>query len=374
MSRFRFDIARESDDASLRQLLRSTPSDGQLRIAFCREPSYFDGSSVEGESRQTIICRDMAQGGRVVGMGARAVRNVWVRGERSRLGYLGGLRLLPEYRNTGLVARGYRKLRAIHEEDPVPYYVTTIAEGNTRAWNILTSGRAGLPRYRYLCDYRTTAIPLVCRNPRSSALKSSCRYDIQRGTLSCLQDVTEFWRRHAQVRDLFPEYRQKDLEASDGLLRGFDIEQLLIARLDGDIVGTLGVWDQTGFRQSMVQDYGFWLRTLRPVVNLWSTIRGRAGLPAVGETLRLLFAAIPVVNETHADCFRHLLVTARNLAAGRGFGHLVLGMTDHDPLWKMTPPRLGVVYRTRVCTVHWDRDACLHDPPLESPYLEAGCL
>ena len=41
MSRYRFDLATEADDAALRRVLADTPMPGRIAVSFRREPSYF---------------------------------------------------------------------------------------------------------------------------------------------------------------------------------------------------------------------------------------------------------------------------------------------------------------------------------------------
>ena len=57
----------------------------------------------------------------------------YVNGEPQRVGLLSDLRLAQHARGGTLVARGFRVLRALHEADPVPYYLTAILDGNQRA-------------------------------------------------------------------------------------------------------------------------------------------------------------------------------------------------------------------------------------------------
>ena len=40
------------------------------------------------------------------------------------------LRLVPAYRNRGLIARGYAFFRDLHADARTPLYLTTTAEGN----------------------------------------------------------------------------------------------------------------------------------------------------------------------------------------------------------------------------------------------------
>src|SRR5687768_7151444 len=106
MSRFRFELAALADDADLRHVLRETPMEGRISVAFRREPSWFKAAAIDGEPRQVVVCRD-CDSNHIVGFGSRSIRTLYVDGQPQRMGYLSSLRLLAAYRNRGLVARGY---------------------------------------------------------------------------------------------------------------------------------------------------------------------------------------------------------------------------------------------------------------------------
>src|SRR4051812_48326086 len=125
MSRYRFELATPADDADLCRVLAATPMEGRIAVAFRREPSWFAGAVVDGRSRQVVACRALPRG-RVTGLGCRSTREVYASGAPASVGYLSGLRVLPEHRNLGLVARGYARLRELHGDARVPFYLTTV--------------------------------------------------------------------------------------------------------------------------------------------------------------------------------------------------------------------------------------------------------
>jgi hypothetical protein len=131
----------------------------------CSAHEHRPGAAVvDGFSRQVVACRDQNTG-RIFGFGCRSLRELYVNGQPTVVGYLSSLRVLPEYRNRGLVARGYAFFRRLHADGRTPFYLTTIAEGNETALQILTSGRAGLPMYHAAGRYHTIAIALPRRGP-----------------------------------------------------------------------------------------------------------------------------------------------------------------------------------------------------------------
>ena len=150
----RFELARADDDAMLRDLLRNTPLGGAVRTTLRREPNYFTGSATEGPVHQVLVAREESSG-EVVGTATRSVRERYVDGTPTPVGYLGGLRLLPRVRNRWVLARGFRALRELHADGRADFYLTTITEGNSRALESLLGGRAGLPHYHELGRYFT---------------------------------------------------------------------------------------------------------------------------------------------------------------------------------------------------------------------------
>ncbi len=381
MKRFRFEIAETTDDPGLRALLRETPTDGNIRLTFCREPNFFDASVVEGHHHQTIICRDMDARGQIVGMGSRSSRPCWIDGRVERLGYLSGLRIDPKYRGAGLLHRGYRMFAEMHQQAPRSLYVPAIADGNERAWNLLTSRRAGLPEYYYACDYLSFAIPLRCSSKSLHLPSQQGRYVLQRGSEEQMEELIRFWRSSGRGRSFFPAYQLSDFQ-NDGIMRGLQPSDILIARCQRQIVGTIAAWDQMDFRQTVAQGYGDLLGRLRPLINAWSRFRKMPELPEIGQSIALRLAALPIISKEHSDCFPILLQALRQLCSGDRHRYLVLGLTEHDFLLKTLPRLPGQIYRTRLCLVRWANDqdsqvdkyfqaSFLRQSP---PYLELGSL
>ena len=116
MSRYRFELA----DAGRRRRpaarsWRRRRWRAASRVSFRREPSWFDGapSSTAASARWSpaATCgRGPARRLRLP-LGRRRVMSTAGRGS---VGYLSSLRLLPEHRNRGLVARGYAFFRQLH--------------------------------------------------------------------------------------------------------------------------------------------------------------------------------------------------------------------------------------------------------------------
>jgi hypothetical protein len=375
VSRYRFELASAADDADLRRVLAETPMPGPITVTFQREPSYFDAAVVEGDFRQVLACRD-GNNGPIVGFGARAIDERYVNGRPEPVGYLSGLRLLEAHRNLGLVARGYAYLRRLHEDGRTRLYVTTIAAGNEQAIRLLTSGRAGLPAYHFAGRYHTMALP-IGRGRRYVGAQDSPRgandVQVRPARPDDLPDVLAFLQAVGPGRQLFPRYQAGDFFNPSGALRDLAAYDLLLAFRAGKLVGTLGAWDQAGFKQTIVAGYGSYLRWLRGLYNCWAGLRGRPRLPQPGQALRYLTAALPVVAGDDAVVFKALVdaLLCRTPAAE----YLLIGLAEGDPLLAVLRSYRGVCYTTNVYLVCWqDGDelrASFDGRPL---YLELGSL
>jgi hypothetical protein len=366
MSRYRFDLATEADDADLRRVLAETPMPGRIAVSFRREPSYFAAAAVDGRFRQVVAARD-ADSGRIVGFGSRSVSQRYVNGLPTPIGYLSSLRLLDGHRNRGLVARGYAYFRRLHADGLAPLYLTTIAEGNSVALSLLTSGRAGLPRYHPDGRFLTAAIPVQ----RSRSLRSEV--SVRSAKIEDRPAILEFLHRVGPRRQFFPCYDADDLFTRDGAFRELRPDDLLLAIRGGAIVGTLGVWDQGGFRQTVVHGYARPLAWARPVYNAWARWSGRPILPGPGDPFRYRFAALPLVADDDAAVFAALL--GASLARCEEADYLLVGLHESDPLLSVLRHRRATWYTTRLFHVCWD-DGEVVRQSLDGrpPYLELGCL
>jgi hypothetical protein len=370
MSRYRFELATPNDDADLRHILAATPMEGKIAVAFRREPSWFAGAVVDGRFRQVVACRDLRTE-RIIGFGCRSVREVHVNGRPGLVGYLSSLRVLPEHRNLGLVARGYAFFRELHGDRRVPYYLTTIAAENRTALDVLTSGRAGLPVYHPAGAYHTVAVPLSRRRPAATA----GNLIVRPSKMEDLPALLDFLASAGLRRQFFPRLEANDFLSPEGMMRGLSFDKILLAERGGRLVGTLAGWDQHSYRQSVVHAYHGWLPWVQPLYNVWARLINRPGLPHPGGAFHYLMGALPVVEEDDDTAFAALLEALRYRAADGPWTHLLIGLHEADPLLRVAQRHQAACYVTRLFLVCWpDGEEARVAVDGRAPYLEAGSL
>jgi len=344
-----FETATEEDDAAIRRLLRRTPMPGDVTIGYEREPTFFRSLAPMGEQTQVVVGRPAAAPERVVALGCRTLQRAFVDGEARRVEYLSQMRVDPDYRGRGLVEQGFRQIRAWHEEDPVPYSYATITDENPAARARLVDRPEGaIPLFRPLANMHTLA--LVLRRRRLYRPSTPAGISVDRDP-SDLGAVAAFLREAGRNRPFFPMYRASDF-GTDATL-GFDPENLYVARQNGQVVGTLGLWDVSGHKQTVVRGYRGVLRWARPLLNVGLRLAGARPLPAPGEPLHSLYASMVCAAPGHAEAYAALLEAAYRRAAATEAAFLLVGGAAGDPLLDVARTYAHIPYRSALYTVHW---------------------
>lgn len=371
MSRYRLDLATSADDGELCAVLAATPTPGAIAIGFRRDPSYFAAAVVDGRFRQVVAARD-GQTNRIVGFGSRSVAARYVNGRPAEIGYLSSLRFLEAHRRVGLLARGYAFLRTLHEDGRTPLYLTTIAGDNRTALAVLTSGRAGLPKYHFAGRYRTAAIRL---SRAGKAGGGGAAVEIRPARVEDLPALLDFLSRAGPRRQFFPCYEAGDFFSDQGAFRGLRAEDVLLAFRGGHLVGTLAGWDQHAFRRMVVHGYGGLLGRLRPLYNVWAQVRGLPRLPPPNEPVRYLLAALPLAAGDDPIVFRELLGALVRRTRGGPWECLLVGMHESDPLLPVVRRYPATWHTTNLYLACWEDGERLRRSLDDRPkYLELGSL
>ena len=366
MDRYAVALATRADEPEIRALVASVAMPGSVAIRFEREPDYLLGTSVMGDPCDVVVVREAASG-RLAGVGCRGERRVFVDGREARVGYLGGIRVAPGHRGRWLLAYASRWL-AGEGRTSIPYF-GVVARDNPRARDLLVGRRAPRApdplRVVRLAGLTSCSILL-----RPSRVRRPPGVAVGPATASELPEVIAFLRREGARRQLYPAYRERDLV--DGTLRDLAVGDIAVARRRGEIVGTLAAWDQSGFKQDVVDGYGPTLRRLRPAYDLAARLLGAQPLTRPGEAVPLALGACLAVAGDDPDLFDALLDAAGESARHRGKAYLMLGLADEDPLLARLRRRLSVRYRSDLYSLAW--------PPAEPiaagrvPYIEIAAL
>ncbi|HSR20906.1 MAG TPA: hypothetical protein VLL49_08325 [Anaerolineales bacterium] len=358
-------LATREDEPDIRALVGSVAMPGAVSVRFERQPDYFLGTSIMGETCEVLLARHRPDG-RLAGMGCRAERRAYVNGQESQLGYIGQIRVGAGFRGTWLVQRGARWFAEHSDPDLVHFGV--IASENSRARALLTGDRLpGGVHVRRLCGITTCAI--VLREPSGESGKG---IDVRSGSVDTMGEIVEFLRIQGRQRQFFPAYTVADFLGGERM-RGLALEDIMVARRNKEVVGVMAAWDQAAYKQDVVDGYGPTLRRFRPVYNLLGRLFGFAPLPAPGAPIDMAFAACVCVAHEDLQVMRALLAACARHARRRGKAFLMLGLSDNDPLLGAVAGRLRITYHSELFAAAWSPEP-LARLDARMPHVEIATL
>lgn len=379
MNEFVFDLATPTDDPAIRRLLANNSVPGQVTVTYEREPDYFLGCGTMGHFCQVLVARRQSSG-EVVAVATRTTRPLFVNGQIEEVGYIGQLRVDERFRGRWVVSSGFRYFHHLHADGRVAGYITTIIEGNAQAQGLLVErARRHFPVYREVDRLCIAAIilkkPLFRLRSRNTQYATrNTTFEICPAAPTDLSAIAAFLRQHGSTKQFFPIYTEGDFCNSPTTL-GFQVEDFILARRQGEMVGVIGLWDQSSFKQTVVRAYNGSLGRLRPLYNGWLRLSGAKPLPSPGQPIHFAYASFICIAENSPDIFGILLQNVYNLAVERGYAYLMIGLSTRDPLLRVAQKYAHIPYYSRLYTVCWPDEAAFHeklDPRI--PYVEIASL
>ncbi len=289
--------------------MRETTMGNSIRICTERGDDFFLGSHVQAEKPEVWGAFE-EDSGRAAGVFSAGARRVFLNGDVRDVRYLSDLRIRPEYRRGLVLARGFRILRE-HVFAEGEWAQTLVLDDNAEAATVLTSGRAGLPDYRPCGRFRTWIFrPQKVRNTGGGIrVRTAGPSDV-----SAIQALQE---REASTAAFTPWL---DLDR-------MHTPEFRLAYHKDALVGMIGIWDTSSYRQTRIDGYGLGIRLARPFANVWAALRNLPRLPCEGSTIRMKAITAVLCRDRDPQILRALLASVLN--AGGLYG---ITLDVRDPL------------------------------------------
>ena len=347
-------LARPEDDASLRMILRETPMAGDISLTFEREPNYFIAAQVEAQDCQIIVGVDR-EIDRVVGMGARSIRKLYINGKPTKFGYLSQFRIDKNYRSMRKsITQAWQFLKELHQDGKSPFYYTSIIEDNLPARRLLTRGLPGLPKYIEYSRMHTLAI-YSRRKKRKINLPDGLK--ISRGSKHTQTVIIECLQRNLSRYQFAPHW-DETLMFIPNHTPNLSPEDFFIV-IDGEtVVGCAAIWDQGAFKQTMVRGYSKRVKNFRGLINLISRVVGMPTLPPLNSKIKHAYACHLAVDNDDPEIYKALLRSLYNHAVEQGYYYFMLGLCENHPFLEQTQKDYNHIdYKSIIYLVTWDMDS-----------------
>lgn len=303
----------------------SMPGMNGLQLCFQHKPDYFSAMSIGNTLTQLIVCEETISG-EIVGTGSRFIREGYIDGKVMKFGYLANLRGIPRVRGGMLLAKGYSFLHGLHEDNKIPFYITTILEENTYAQKVLTGGRAGLPIYKEYGKLKTFLLPL---NIEQTYTKND---RVIKSEPKDFEQVYNFLVKQNTKFNFSLHITKNDLKNPESRFTGFQTTNLFIYKESGEIRGIAGIWDQSSFKQITV-------------INNETKKTGG---------VKILYLFLPVIYNDDPQVFTALLDRIVYEWNRKGFAFLAVSFDSRrDKLTGILQNRSANVLDSKFYVVHW---------------------
>ena len=361
-------IATGSEEMILQQFYRNNPTGGALNFCLLREPKFFSALEVEGSKNDVLLVSDSSG---LAGVGLISEKDVFINGRKEKLGYYSGLRIVKEYQGSNCYLRMARIARELHANNSCKVYLANVFADNSATLDTFIAQGRTYPSFRSAGDYHTFIFSAYNQIP------DKIHHDhlvISKTVRSDIKDLVAFLNKQGEFRQFFPCYTDNDFLQDGGLLKGLSAENILIARHNNMIVGTMALWDQNSFRHWMIKSYSGLLSFMRPMANVLASLGHRPVFPSPGEAINYQIISLCCIDEKHPEAFTLLINNLLKKIKWDKSVYAAIGIHQSDPLLKLFRfPAVRLL--SRLYKVYWPEDsrfAQLIDDRL--PYFELGSL
>ena len=374
MPRFIFELATSEDNKELLEMLENGAFQGNIALLYTRRPDPYISLQKEGEQVDIVVCRDTVKE-KIVGFGVCALRKLFVNGKAEQVGYLFGLRIRQEYRRKfPLLHQGFEYLHALHHEHNISFYLTTILADNLYAKKLLEKRRPFMP----ICvpygtyDVYALKVPRVSARARDRRKQGLLPYVLRPAQKIDTPALMRFLTEHGNKAQFFPVITAKDLQ--EGRISGITATDFsLLCDEYNEILAAGVLWDQTAYKQYLVQGYAGSLKCLYPFSRLFPSF-GFPALPAPGKMLNFFTLSFWAVKDNNPDLFNRFLDAIP--AGASTYPFFLIGVHETHPLKTVLQQRPHIKYTSTLYLVSWDEQRECIDRLDQQRwlYLECGML
>lgn len=365
-SRFINYVAPPEDDALLKKFYDEKTHDGNIQITPKSKSSFFNAIEPKGRINYVFGLKDITLD-KLAACGIFSIKDGYFNGVVEQFGYLSGLEVDVPYRKTSAMARIFRRLHEDYQTRKM-LYILTIFDDNITALKTLPSGKGGMPKFTNIGQYCTHIF-----KPQIFKSKANSDITVRKASSADIETIVHFFHEEGSKRQFFPQYTAKDFSSFDGLLRNLSVEDIFLAFRNDILVGTMALWDQSEFKQWIVKGYGDFLRTMRPLINVYCNIVHKPSLPPINYTIPYKIISLQCIKNNDNEVFISLLQQL-NSEAAKSRCLLSAGFMASDPLYKYFKFP-SVKLKSNIFVLSWkETESKVYEMDSRIPYLELGAL
>lgn len=328
----RLRVASHADNDRILELMGDVPMEGSLAVATRRDPDFFAFYRLQ-RGEQRLLVFDTEDGGPLKGMGGFLIRDGYLDGGVTRVGYLGDLRTRGLIRERLAFPQVYAHLfDQIVRETGCEHFLTGVIADNARAIRALASTKAHRrpqPHYHLLHRFDMANIHFVGRLPR----RRQTGVHVRTATLDDVTAITSLLAADHRQRAFGWRFDDGEFEHRLATWPGFSLDDTVCAFDDaGRLVGVTTCWDASPVKRYRVLRYAGSMVTVKRALSVVARVSGCAPLPEPGHDFRSFYLTNLSVLEDQPAIMQALVDTIYARFARNGFHFFSFPLYEGDPL------------------------------------------
>ncbi len=303
--------ATKEDNDDLLTLTRQTPMHGIISLRIDREPDFFSLLKRRGAYKVfTAVSHDQ-----LLGAVSISYQEVWINGHRKQVGYIGDMKVHPDFRGSFLAFRLMAELYKYLLTETPDLVLCLTARGNHEVETLL-EGRLGLPGFCHVGHFKVYE---MLPSPRR---KTNATYRVAKVEENDL----------GQVCLLLNEY-YKNYQVAP-VIEPHHLTSTVIGAVyqKGEMIGAICLTDTDQDRQNVVMAIPIGIKLALSCLRFASLFFPLGKFPGVGDPIRMLYIKYIGFREGHDKAFDLLIQFARNVAYQQHYAFLTIGLYERDKL------------------------------------------
>lgn len=334
-----YEIAKESDNEEILELLEKTSFESDISIVYAKRPNVFSSIKKDCEKSIIVVGRDK-QTRKIKGIGICQIYKFLINGIFENVAYLGGLRV--EKDSTLNIVEAYKLIENFIKENNVKYTYSTILEDNIYAQKMLTKKRKIMPFYQKIANY--------CVNILPPKIKFKSNLICKKATIEDLEILKQFIYNKTKNIAFFPETN--------------NLEDFYILKDEkNNILCCAKLWEQTDYKQLIIKKYSLKYKILRNFSNPILKLFNYPQFPKENEVIK--YQTLSYVLYENEQYLQDFIKQISHFITNDFF---VYGSTNIN--LNFSP----IKYRSYVYLVDWDKNINIEEFKNNDLYIECGLL
>jgi len=306
--------ATSSDGQKMLELIESTPSKGMLKLLYTRRPNPYDSYIKENKNSLLKLVKDKQ--GEILFQVIVVPESFYIEGKMTDIYYVGGLRKNQKFKKDIHWTDMFTKL---NEVLPNHEFYCSVLNDNKHAKDVLLKKRGNWPNFYEMCTLHTNIFtPKVIIHKKWDCVD----YHIEKVKKEDWKQVYEFLNKEGKKYNFFPVIQ--DLKRFYDL----DLKDCYVLKKKNEIVGFTALWNQTNYKQYIVEDYGFPLNVLSKFSFITKKL-GYISFPKVNQAFPFYYLSFFIVKDFDLTLYKTFLYKICKEVNGK-IDSLVLGNTREE--------------------------------------------